>query len=72
VNTKSANLCCSYCLAKIVGDKFVIASEASVPRLHPSCVSKLSRDLDEWVCRHWEQKSWALAKKSEPDKENGE
>ena len=59
MNTETASLCC-YCCRRITGDRFVIASEARVLRLHPSCVSKLSRNLDEWVFRG-QQKSFALA-----------
>ena len=59
MNTETASQCC-YCRCQITGDQFVIASEARVLRLHPSCVSKLSRDLNEWVYRG-QQKSFALA-----------
>lgn len=39
----------------------MIASEARVLRLHPFCVSKLSRDLDQWVFQG-QQKSFALTR----------
>ncbi len=58
MSTEAAILCC-YCRCQITGDQFVIASEARVLRLHPACVSTLSRDLDEWVFRG-QQKSFAL------------
>ena len=61
MSTETGTLCCSYCRGGIARDKFVIANEASVLRLHPSCVSKLSRDLDQWVYRG-QQKSFALGR----------
>jgi hypothetical protein len=60
MNTETASECC-YCRGEITGDQFVIASEARVLRLHPACVSKLSRDLDQWVFRG-QQKSFALTR----------
>jgi hypothetical protein len=60
MNTETASQCC-YCRCQITGDQFVIASEARVLRLHPFCVSKLSRDLDQWVF-HGQQKSFALTR----------
>jgi hypothetical protein len=59
MNTETTIQCC-YCRCQIIGHQFVIASEARVLRLHPSCVLKLSRDLNEWVYRG-QQKSFALA-----------
>jgi hypothetical protein len=60
MNTETAHQCC-YCRCRITGNQFVIASEARVLRLHPFCVSKLSRDLDQWVF-HGQQNSFALTR----------